>query len=188
MIMDIQSFLLLQSFSADEAQKIASVFKMESIHKGFKILEPDNRSKMVYFIAEGLTRSYYLKDGKDITHHFFLENTFTMPLESIFYQQTSPYGLEALETVTLFSARYQDIDALAEIYPGLRKVINFLLIDILKAFSNRLLAIQFQSAQERYKTIVNEQPDLLLRAPLGHIASYIGITQQTLSVLRAQRW
>lgn len=185
--MDIKSFLLSKSFSEDEAVKISSVFRKESVHKGQKILEPDNHGKKAYFIAEGLMRSYYLKDGKDITHHFFLENTFTLPLESIFYQKTSLYGLEALEAGDIYSVLYQDIDGLAEIYPSLRKVINFLLIDVLKAFSNRLLAIQFQSAQERYKTIVQEQPDLLLRAPLGHIASYIGITQQTLSVLRGQR-
>jgi CRP-like cAMP-binding protein len=185
--MNISAFLLTKSLSNDEALKISSVFKRESVHKGQRILEPDNQGKKVYFIDEGLLRSYYLKDGKDITHHFFQENAFTLPLESIFYNSTSPYGLESLEPGFIYSAAYHEIDKMAEQYPSLRKVINILLIDVLKAFSNRLLAIQFQSAQDRYRSIVNEQPDLLLRAPLGHIASYIGITQQTLSVLRAQR-
>jgi CRP-like cAMP-binding protein len=185
--MDISAFLLMKSMSADEALKISAVFKKEAVYKGQRILEPDNQGKKIYFIDEGLLRSFYLKDGKDITHHFFRENTFGLPLESIFYNSVSPYGLESLEAGFIYSASYHEIEKMADIFPSLRKVINILLIDVLKAFSNRLLAIQFQSAQERYCTIVNEQPDLLLRAPLGHIASYIGITQQTLSVLRAQR-
>ena len=62
-----------------------------------------------------------------------------------------------------------------------------LLIDTLKTFSDRLYAIQFQSAQERYNTLLAQYPTLLQQVSLGHIASYLGITQQTLSVIRAQR-
>ncbi|MCF0069642.1 Crp/Fnr family transcriptional regulator [Dyadobacter sp. CY261] len=185
--MEIKDFFTSKSFSEEEASKIASVFKMETVHKGQKILEPHNRGTKVYFVQEGLLRTYYLKDGKDITHHFFLENTFALPLESIFYNKVAPYGIESLETGIVVSAHYHEFERISEIYPSLQKMIRLLLIDVLHAFSERLYAIQFQTAQDRYKAIVDNHPDLLVRAPLGHIASYIGITQQTLSVLRAQR-
>ncbi|SEJ69357.1 cAMP-binding domain of CRP or a regulatory subunit of cAMP-dependent protein kinases [Dyadobacter koreensis] len=185
--MSLTRFFESQSFTPEDAACLASIFKIEQVFKGQKILELDNHGKKVYYVEKGLLRTYYLKDGKDITHYFFEENTFTLPLESIFYNRPSPYGLEALEPGTVLSVSYHEIEKMAETYPALQKVISFLLIDVLRSFSDRLHSIQFQSAQERYKTIEVHQPGLLLRANLGHIASYIGITQQTLSVLRAQR-
>jgi CRP-like cAMP-binding protein len=185
--MEIETFFTSQSYSEEHASKIASIFKMETVHKGQKLLEPDNHGTKVYFVQEGLLRTYYLKEGKDITHHFFLENTFALPLESIFFNRATPYGIESLEAGIIVSAHYRDFEKLSEIYPSLQKTISLLLIDVLNAFSERLYAIQFQTAQDRYQAMVDNHPDLLRRAPLGHIASYIGITQQTLSVLRAQR-
>lgn len=185
--MDIQSFLLSKSFSESEAIKISSVFRAEPLTKGRKLSEPDSNSKKVYFVDEGLLRAFYLKDGRDVSHHFFQENDFALSLDSIFYARPSPYGLESLEAGTVFVAYYADIERMAEGHPGLQKLISFLLIDVLRAFSERLYAIQFQTALDRYKSIEANYPELLLRAPLGHIASYLGITQQTLSVLRARK-
>jgi len=61
------------------------------------------------------------------------------------------------------------------------------LINVLSAFSDHLFQIQFQTARQRYQILLENHPDILLRTPLGHIASYLGITQQTLSVIRAQK-
>jgi len=185
--MNLKAFFISHSFSEEDAVRLAETFKTEQVSKGQKLLDPDNFGKKVYFIEKGLLRTFYLKDGKDITHHFFKENSFTLPLESIFYNRASPYGIEALEAGTVRSLNYAEVEKFTEVYPSIHKMISILLIDVLRSFSERLNSIQFQSAQERYRSIVDNHPDLLLRAPLGHIASYIGITQQTLSVLRAQR-
>jgi hypothetical protein len=57
---------------------------------------------------------------------------------------------------------------------------------MVKLFSDRLYSLQFHTAQERYSTLLNDHSSILMRAPLGHIASYLGITQQTLSVIRSK--
>lgn len=75
-----------------------------------------------------------------------------------------------------------------ESVPGFEKLIRLLLIDVIDIFSERLYAMQLQSAQDRYKSLIEKHPDILLRAPLGHIASYLGITQQRLSVIRAAKF
>ena len=62
---------------------------------------------------------------------------------------------------------------------------RMLLISFLKNLSDRLYAIKFQTAQERYELLLKNYPQILLRVPLGHVASFLGITQQTLSVIRA---
>jgi hypothetical protein len=68
-----------------------------------------------------------------------------------------------------------------------KNLLRLLLINVLYSVSGKLYSIQFQTALERYKSLIESHPDILLRAPLGHVASYLGITQQTLSVIRSER-
>lgn len=80
---------------------------------------------------------------------------------------------------------YSRIEKLIETDPKLILFSQFVMGSIIKELADRLRSIQFQSAQERYDNLITNYPDILLRVPLGHIASYLGITQQTLSVIRA---
>lgn len=169
------------------ALKLDAAFCKEEVPKNHKLLLPDNRSQKVVFIEKGLARVYYLKDGKDITHYFFQEDSFSLPIESIFYDKPAPYGLDFLERSTIRTILYPELEKFIDQSSALEKLIRMLLIDVLKSFSSRLNELQFQSAQERYKSLIENQPEILQRAPLGHVASYLGITQQTLSVIRAQK-
>lgn len=183
--MDITSFLELQKFTPEDAAHIGRAFIKETFPKGHQLLGMDNLSKKVYFVESGLLRSYYLKETKDITHLFFAENAVYMPIESIFYNKPSPYGLEVLEKCTVYSLRYPEIEKYFDKYPPLEKMGRTLLVDALHSVSERLYIMQFQSAKDRYQSMLHNYPNILLRAPLGHIASYLGITQQTLSAIRA---
>lgn len=186
--MDLLGYLQQENdIPSDICDEIEQAFSCETLPKHHKLTLPDSNSKKVYFIESGLVRSYYLKDGKDITHFFFSENSFSLSIESIFYNNPSPFGLELLEASTIRSINYHDLETYINRHNVLEKMMRGLLIDVLKKFGERISATQFQSAQERYKTMLEKHPDILLRAPLGHIASYIGITQQRLSVIRAQK-
>lgn len=186
--MELISYLKEQmKLDPDLEQKLEQAFRRDYYSKGHKITEPGTLSNKVYFVEKGLVRTYYIKNGKEITHHFFAEDKFTMPIESIFYNGRSPYGIEVLESSIIRSVRFPGLEELIDGSTALEKFIRMLLIDVLKTFSDRLSALQFQSAHERYQTMLEQNPNILLRAPLGHIASYLGITQQTLSVIRAQK-
>lgn len=167
------------------SEKFDTVFVQGYANKGEILFRPESFSQKIIFIEKGLIRTYYLRDGKDITHQFFLENSFLTPVECVFYNRPAPYGWEALENCEIRIAQFRDFEAFFTQVPGMEKFIRSLLIDILHSFSERLYALQFQTAQDRYKKLIETQPDILLRAPLGHIASYLGITQQTLSVIRS---
>jgi CRP-like cAMP-binding protein len=173
--------------SSEIAEKLASLFKEQRFAKGQTVRESGTNSKNLYFIQKGLCRTYYWKEDKNITHYFFQENSFSMPIESIYYNQPSLYCFEALEDSIILSAYNPTIEAYSEKVPELGKVAQMLLIEIIKGFSDRLYAIQFQSASERYNSMIATYPNILLRAPLGNIASYLGITQQTLSLIRSQK-
>ncbi|MBV8389572.1 MAG: Crp/Fnr family transcriptional regulator [Mucilaginibacter sp.] len=174
--------------SNEVATAIDAAFKKEFLPKGTNLVQPDNRSQKVYFIEKGLVRSFYNNsEGKDITHFFFGENDFTMALESVYFNKTDPYGREILEDATLRSIHFHEFNVLSGNLKELKDLIFLVAVGMLKQFSDRLFSLQFQTAEQRYKFLIDNYPDILLRAPLGHIASYLGITQQTLSVIRSKK-
>ncbi|WP_343671803.1 Crp/Fnr family transcriptional regulator [Chitinophaga sp.] len=186
--MDLIGFLRQEfDLPANICSELELAFTCETLPKHHKLLLPDAMSKKVYFIESGLVRAYYIKDDKDITHSFFAENSFSLSIESVFYNTPSPHGFELLEPCTLRWIYFNDLEIYINRYNQLEKLMRVLLIDVMKKLSERMYMFQFQSAQERYKTMLEKHPDILLRAPLGHIASYIGITQQRLSVIRSQK-
>jgi len=151
------------------------------------ILDTEHYSRNVYFIEQGLVRMFYYKSGKDITHYFFSEQTFAAGTESVFYHKKSMYGMEALEPSIITLIPFDAIAELASRSIAMNKLIQAILLQALIGFSARLQSLQFETAQERYQKLMEQYPDILLRAPLGDIASYLGISQQTLSVIRSQR-
>ncbi|PRD47457.1 Crp/Fnr family transcriptional regulator [Sphingobacterium haloxyli] len=151
------------------------------------ILDAGHYSRNVFFIEQGLVRMFYYKLDKDITHYFFSEQTFAAGTESVFYHKKSMYGIEALEPSTITLIPFDAIAKLASRSIAMNRLIQTILLQALIGFSTRLQSLQFETAQERYQNLMEQHPNILLRAPLGDIASYLGISQQTLSVIRAQR-
>lgn len=172
--------------SSEEEALIDAAFKTETYPKGTILVHPGSHSQKVYFIEKGMIRSFYNKDGKDITHFFFEENRFALSLESTYFNQTDPYGREVLENSTLRVIQFREFTELLNKVEALKDLAFAVAIDFLKQFSDKLYSLQFQTAEQRYKSMMDNYPNILSRAPLGHIASYLGITQQTLSVIRAR--
>ncbi|MBD1432604.1 Crp/Fnr family transcriptional regulator [Sphingobacterium sp. DN00404] len=151
------------------------------------ILDAGHYSRNIFFIEQGLVRMFYYKSGKGITHYFFSEHTFAAGTESVFYHKKSMYGMETLEPSTITLIPFDAIEKLASHSIAMNRLIQTILLQALIGFSTRLQSLQFETAQERYQKLMEQHPDILLRAPLGDIASYLGISQPTLSVIRAQR-
>ncbi|PSL29727.1 Crp/Fnr family transcriptional regulator [Chitinophaga ginsengisoli] len=172
--------------SEEESAIIDAAFKREVYPKGTLLTPPGNNSQKVFFIEKGLIRTFYNKDGKDITHFFFDENRFTMSLESVYFNHPDPYGREVLENATLRIILFRDFNALLNEIAEFKNLGIMVAIEFLKLFSDKLYSLQFQTAEQRYKFMMDNYSNILSRAPLGHIASYLGITQQTLSVIRAK--
>lgn len=162
-----------------------AAFKTEELPKGTRLLPPHNYSQKVFFIEKGIARTYYMKDGKDITHSFIPEDTFFVSIESVFFNSPSPYGAEVLENAVVRTIHYQDLERFIDGSQALQKLSRIVMMNAVKTFSDKLYSIQFQSAQERYNSMLEKFPDIMLRVPLGHVASYLGITQETLSRIRA---
>lgn len=184
--MTLPDFLsTIVAFPPEELDDIVSHFEKETVEKNQTLVREGQVCSKLYFIEKGVGRSYYLKnDGKEITQWFFTEGKFMSSIESFFQQNPSLYYLEVLEDSVVHSISRQKIDLLFSRYQNMEKFGRLLSTEMLTKVVNKLSAIQFQTARERYDYMLTEFPDISHRVPLGHIASYLGMTQETLSRIR----
>jgi len=172
-------------FSDEELNDILSHFEKECVQKNDVLIVGGQICKKLYFVEQGIGRSYYLKqDGKDITQWFFGDGKFMTSADSFFQHTPSIYYLEILEDSVLHSISKEKLDILLGKYHKVEKLIRLVFLEILTQVFHKLNAIQFHTAKERYDYMLAELPDISYRIPLGHIASYLGITQETLSRIR----
>lgn len=173
-------------YNIDEEMEIFfdSISETKEYAKGDLIFEPNSYLKHIYFIESGFTRVFYYKNRKEITHYFFGENTFSTGIESVFYQKPSLFGFQALAPCRINLLPFTPIRELANKSITMNHIIQKILLDNLISFSKRFYNSQFETAHERYVSLLKDNPSLLQNATLGHIASYLGVSQQTLSVIR----
>ncbi|HUH75319.1 MAG TPA: Crp/Fnr family transcriptional regulator [Chitinophagales bacterium] len=184
--MNITDYLrTIVPFSQDELEDISSYFQKESVSKNQVLVRQGEISKTLYFVEQGMGRSYYLNDnGKEITQWFFGEGKFMASVDSFFQQCPSLYYLEVLDDSIVYSISKTKLDELFEKYSNMEKLGRLVSTEMLTRVVNKLNAIQFQTARERYEYMLDEFPDIAYQVPLGHIASYLGMTQETLSRIR----
>ena len=185
-IMTLRTYLEKdKQLPADIVDILDDLFEEVGVSKGETLIVEGSQSHKVFFVEEGITRLYYQKEGKDVTYTFIGEGQFYAPIENIFLKMYFPYNYEALEGCKL---RVTDFSALNDRFTGniaFNNFMNFVLTLTLKRLAKQIYSLKFCTAQERYEHLLEENPQILLRIPLGHIASYLGITQQTLSSIRA---
>nr|WP_314561390.1 cyclic nucleotide-binding domain-containing protein [uncultured Capnocytophaga sp.] len=166
---------------------VHNLFVRQEVKKYDLLLKAKSHSQKLFYVEEGLLRAYYTKKKKDITHNFFMEKMFYLPVENIYYGQPSPFFLETLEESTVWVATFPEVERVVNEHQELERLMRLLLVSAIKSLTERLYTLKFQTAQERYDLLLKNYPQILLRAPLGHIASLLGITQQTLSVIRGNK-
>ncbi|HAA11225.1 MAG TPA: hypothetical protein DCE41_05790 [Cytophagales bacterium] len=174
-------------FSEEDCITIEDNFEREFFSKGASIPTTTKYSQHLFFIESGLLRTYFVQDGKNITHFFSDENYFIAPINSIFFNKTDRYEWEALEPCQIKSIPYPQFLALEERFPRLARVLLDFTIMMMDLFSQKLNLHQSQSAAERYEAFLTMYPNLINRVSLGSVASFLGISQQTLSVVRSQK-
>ncbi|MCI4667476.1 MAG: hypothetical protein MRZ79_04890 [Bacteroidia bacterium] len=186
--MDLLSFLKSKNlFTEEECITIDAAFDRAIISKKTVIQRVNRYSQRLLFIESGLLRIYYVEDGKDITHFFFGEDHFVAPINSIYFDKMERYEWESLEECSVKIIQYKDFLKLGEQFPKLTQVTLEFSIKMLDLFSQKLNLLQFQTASDRYSIFLDMYPNLNNRVSLGSVASFLGITQQTLSVIRSKK-
>ncbi|MEM6767915.1 MAG: Crp/Fnr family transcriptional regulator [Bacteroidota bacterium] len=174
-------------FTKEECVTIDEAFERKVVSKGTVIQKVNRYSKKLLFIESGLLRTFYVKEGKDITHFFFDENYFIAPVNSIYFNKSEIYEWEAIETCIVRVIPFEEFLLLGERFPRLTRIILDFSIQMLDLFSQKLNLLQFQTAVDRYSIFLQMYPDLINRVSLGDTASFLGLTQQTLSAIRSKK-
>lgn len=139
----------------------------------------------MYLIVKGLLRSHYNKDGRNVTTYFLTDGAFTTPLASLLNRQPSNFTLETLEPTTLYRLHYADLRTLFQRSHGFEHLSRVATLDSLMGLESRVFALQFYTAQERYTNFLTQFPGLINRVSLTHVASYLGVSLETISRIRA---
>jgi CRP-like cAMP-binding protein len=164
-----------------------NAFEIKTFQKGDYILKADKVSQHYYFIKEGLTKSFFYKDDKEFIMTFFKENMLFTEIYSYLTNRPSKYMILALENTTVYAISKVDIEKLCTQHHSIetlfRKLFSYSSLGMMKRISEMLE----ENATERYKIFVNENNELLQRISLGDLASYLGITQVSLSRIRAAK-
>lgn len=171
--------------SIEGRRQIEKLLIREEYPKGVIALNEGEIAREIVFVGKGMLRQYYYKNKKDVTEHFSYEGCIVMCIESLLRQVPTRLIIETLEPVIIYIFRYDLLMKLTEenweINMFYRKILEYsLIVSQKKADSWR-----FESARERYNLLLETHPEIIKRAPLTDIASYLLMTPETLSRVRA---
>ncbi|MFC5046684.1 Crp/Fnr family transcriptional regulator [Aquimarina hainanensis] len=163
----------------------ASLIKQRTYPKGYILVKEGQYSDMLYYIVKGAIKAYYLKDGKNVTDWFAFEGDFMCAITSYFLQVPSPHYIETLEEVHLLSITREEMNLLCDNYHDFERLGRISCTKTMLQLQQRIVSLQFETAQQRYENLLERFPVITQRASLRDIASFLGITQETLSRIRA---
>jgi CRP-like cAMP-binding protein len=173
--------------SGDLEKHLASILKERKVSKKEYLLKAGNVCRSVFFIKKGIFRCFYVRRAKEISSWFMKEGDLIISVESFFQQKESKESIQALEDAVLFGIEYGELQQLYRTYIESNFIGRVLTEKYYTLSEQRVSSLRMQFAPDRYKFIMSNFPELIQRAPSKYIASYLGITEETLSRIRAKR-
>jgi len=171
--------------SEEEFINIQPFIKTKKVPKGNFLLKQGAICSHFFFVEQGLLRFYALnEDGKENILQFATENWIVSDRGSIYFKEPSTYYIDAFEETTVVMIDEDFIDKVSEINPNFRKQNERLLQNHIRQLYKRISQLLGVSARTRYLDFVQMYPDIMLRVPQWMIASYLGITPESLSRVR----
>ena len=172
---------------ADEAL-ILSAFEPFEIKRKHELLVAEQVCNDLYFITKGCMRSYYIDSkGVEQIYQIRMDNNWISDLESFFSHKPSKYYIQALEDTSMLRISNKRLEQLLLEIPSLERYFRIL---FQKAYINaldRLNSTMRDTALDRYNTLLKEHPEVFKRVPLIYIASYLGVTPESISRIRRLR-
>lgn len=161
--------------------------KTKHFNKGDFLLRQGETGSHSFYVEKGLLKLFGVDNsGKEHILQFAPEGWFVADRESAFFKNTSSYNITAIEDTTTLLIDDELIRQLSENYPGFVNFNTKLLHNHIRHLTNRIYQLLSATAEERYLAFVKTYPDILLRVPQTMVASYLGITPESLSRVRKE--
>lgn len=174
-------------YTADELETVAAAAVIKKVRKRQYLAQEGDIAKNHIFVTKGCLRTYTV-DEKGTEHilNFAIENWWIGDRESIQTGQPSIYNIDAIEDSEVALISKEKFDRLCAEVPAFNNMINVILQKSFLVAQNRIHTIITQTAEEKYINFLEKFPHLNKRVPQTMIASYLGITAETLSRVRKQ--
>ncbi|RYU81635.1 Crp/Fnr family transcriptional regulator [Hymenobacter persicinus] len=182
----IQFFQSTGLMSAAQAADIAAGFAPRQLARHEDLLRAGRISDEYFFLDSGIVRAFALDAaGQEVTTGLYAGGQVALEVSSFFNRTPSPETLQALTDCQGWSITYAQLNGLFHARPEFREFGRSLLVRELMRLKTRLLGLAIDSAAVRYEALRQASPELLQRVPLKYLASYLGVTDSSLSRLRA---
>lgn len=166
---------------------LANILVPMKFQKGEIVFPEGEVCQAMYYVEKGMVRQFYYKNKKDVTEHFSYEGRIVFCIESFLKQEPSRLMVEALENSILYAIPYEPLQVLmaqnSEVQTLYRKILEHALISSQEHADSQ----RFESSAERYDRLCRTKPEIILRAPMVHIASFLQMTPETLSRVRSSK-
>ncbi|RKR10754.1 CRP-like cAMP-binding protein [Flavobacterium sp. 90] len=174
----------IQELDFETEQAIKKYFVEETFEKNQIIINEGKICNKIYFIKSGVVRRFCLEDSIEVTKWIYTDSQFVTSMSSFFEQKPSFETFQTCEETTVYSLTYIDEQVLLE-YPLFAKFHIKLLRVYLSKINEFHHLFRAMNAHEKYSYLLQFFPQIILKAKLKHIASLIGVSQETLSRIRA---
>lgn len=166
---------------------LEDIVKEKKLKKKDFLLKTGQVCGNIYFVEEGLLRSFYEKEDRDISFAFMKEQDICVDLESFLTQEYSQRSIQALEDSTLSYITHDELQRIYREFDGFNMIGRVMTEECFIRYIQRLTSMWMQPSEKRYEWLVQRSPELFQRVPAKYLASYLGITESMLSMVRNKR-
>lgn len=173
------------TLSLEALTMLAEIIIPMKFKRGSIVLNEGEVCDHIYYVEKGLVRQYYKKNNKEMTEHISYEGGLVVCIESFFQRTPTKIVIQALESTVLYAI---PIDKLRKLTEGSYEIclLMFRFFEWLLIVSQQKAdTLRFETAKERYVRTLRDHPDIIRRSPLHYVASYLQMTPETLSRVRA---
>lgn len=181
LIQQLKKYGPISSIAEKEIEQKTKIFLKK---KNDHFLKEGQLLTSYFVMSKGILRAYIHRNGKEINVWFGEENQIFGAIMPMYANRPSPENIQFLEDAEVYAISVDDLENLYKLHPELNFIGRKIAEELCVILEDRITSLHTESAPERYQSLIAQQPNLLQRVNLGHIASFLKVTQETLSRIR----
>ena len=177
---------LIENLDEDTLLSLEAVSKSKVFSKGDYLLKAESVCSKSYWVESGIIRKFYLHNDKEITTEFYFKDDLATSYDSYTLQKPSREYIQALTDTIVNVTDYADFQNIKKAHPQLQEL-DFLMTEYYALWlEEKVFVLHTQNATQRYQTLLTKSPHIIQQVQLTQIASYLNVSLETLSRIRAK--
>lgn len=174
------------TLSVGALNAFANILQPQKLLRGHQLVSEGDVCNAMYYVVRGMVLQYYMKNDVMVTEHISHEGDMVICIESFFMREPSKIVATMVEPGIVYGIPREDMEMIASHSYELCKLIFAFYQRSLIVSQRKADVLRFETAKERYIRTLKENPEIIRRAPLHHVASFLQMAPETLSRVRAQ--